>query len=278
MFVRRHESFDLNVGLVVADGACLVIDTRSTPEEAADLIAAVREVTPAPWTVVNTHAHFDHCFGNRDFAPAEIWAHEGCAASLRRYGEVQRAVARRTALEGGRRDLAEGLAEVVIVPPDRLIRHRTEIEVGERTLVLQHLGRGHTDHDLIVHVPDSEVVFAGDLVEEGAAPQFDDGFPLEWPHTLQRLLPLLTGPVVPGHGDVVGRAFVEGQLADLAEAAATACRANGEGLGADAIVPLLDFPEPTSRILVERALRQLRGEPDYDPPERILEATGLTLA
>lgn len=274
--MRRHASFDLNVGLVVADGACLVIDTRSTAAEAADLIAAVREVTAAPWTVVNTHAHFDHCFGNRNFLPADIWGHEGCAESLRTYGEVQRAVARRSALENGRTDLAEGLADAVIVPPDRLIRNRTEIEVGERTLVLQHLGRGHTDHDLVVQVPDAEVVFAGDLVEEGAPPQFDDAFPLDWPHTLQRLLPLLTGPVVPGHGDIVGRAFVEVQLEDLAEAVATACRAHAEGLEAEAIVPLVDLPETTSWMLVDRALRQLRGQPDHDPPERILEATGLT--
>ncbi|TFV57770.1 hypothetical protein E4P41_13970 [Geodermatophilus sp. DF01-2] len=61
VFVRRHESLDLNCGLVVGDGACLVVDTRSDLGEAADLVAAVRRVTPHPWTVVNTHAHYDHC-------------------------------------------------------------------------------------------------------------------------------------------------------------------------------------------------------------------------
>jgi hypothetical protein len=38
IFVRRHEVLDLNCGLVVGDGACLVIDTRSHLGEAADLI------------------------------------------------------------------------------------------------------------------------------------------------------------------------------------------------------------------------------------------------
>jgi hypothetical protein len=48
VYVRRHRSLDLNVGLVVGDGACLVIDTRSTAAEARDLVAAIRTVTGAP--------------------------------------------------------------------------------------------------------------------------------------------------------------------------------------------------------------------------------------
>ena len=70
IFVRRHQELDLNCGLVVGDGACLVVDTRSHLGEAADLIAAVRRLTPHPWTVVNTHGHYDHCFGNAAFRPA----------------------------------------------------------------------------------------------------------------------------------------------------------------------------------------------------------------
>ena len=37
VFVRRHASFDLNVGLVVGDGACLVVDTRCSLTEGRDL-------------------------------------------------------------------------------------------------------------------------------------------------------------------------------------------------------------------------------------------------
>ena len=60
VLVRRHASFDLNVGLVVGDGACLVVDTRCSLAEGRDLVDAVRRVTAAPWQVVATHAHFDH--------------------------------------------------------------------------------------------------------------------------------------------------------------------------------------------------------------------------
>ncbi|MFC6896831.1 MBL fold metallo-hydrolase [Nonomuraea dietziae] len=90
VFVRRHESYDLNVGLVVGDGHCLVLDTRETARRASDLVAAIRRITPDPWTVVNSHAHFDHYFGNAMFVPAEIWAHARAAEEIEKDGEAVR--------------------------------------------------------------------------------------------------------------------------------------------------------------------------------------------
>jgi glyoxylase-like metal-dependent hydrolase (beta-lactamase superfamily II) len=190
VFVRRHRSLDLNCGLVVGEDACLVVDTRSDLVEAADLAAAVRRITPHPWTVVNTHAHYDHCFGNAAFRPAEIWASRGCAAALAASLDQQ------------------GL-------PDRLVDDVATLDVGGREVVLRFLGRGHTDHDLVVDVDDGAVVFAGDLVEEGAPPAFEDAFPAEWPATVGRVHLLAQGPVVPGHGAVVDAAFVGAQREEL---------------------------------------------------------------
>ena len=91
------------------------------------------------------------------------------------------------------------------------------LDVGGRAVSLRHLGRGHTGADLVVAVDD--VVFAGDLVEEGAPPAMDDAFPLEWAATLTALLGLVRGPVVPGHGAVVDAAFVAAQRDELARLA-----------------------------------------------------------
>src|SRR5215204_6205983 len=82
VFVRRHQSMDLNVTVVVGEGACLVVDTRASELQGRDLAGAVRTVTPHPWVVVNTHFHFDHTFGNAVFRPAEIWGHRRCAEEL----------------------------------------------------------------------------------------------------------------------------------------------------------------------------------------------------
>ena len=91
------------------------------------------------------------------------------------------------------------------------------IDLGGRRVVLHHPGRGHTDNDIVVEVPDAEVTFVGDLVEQGAPPSFDDAFPLEWPTTLDHLLERLGPVVVPGHGDVVDPDFVARQRIDIAE-------------------------------------------------------------
>ena len=62
--VLRDPLLHVNVTLVVGDGAALLVDTLSTAGQARELAEAARAVTPHPWTIVNTHHHFDHCFGN----------------------------------------------------------------------------------------------------------------------------------------------------------------------------------------------------------------------
>lgn len=216
VLVRRHRELDLNCGLVVGDGGCLVIDTRSHLGEGRALAEAVRSVTPHPWTVVNTHAHFDHCFGNAAFRPAEVWGHRRCAEELAATGEHQRAAT----VAGLRADgdpAAELVATTPIDPPDHLVDHATLLDVGGRAVTLRHLGRGHTGTDLVVTADD--VLFAGDLVEEGSPPAMEDAFPLEWAVTATALLELVRGPVVPGHGAVVDAAFVAAQRDELAQLA-----------------------------------------------------------
>jgi glyoxylase-like metal-dependent hydrolase (beta-lactamase superfamily II) len=218
VLVRRHDSLDLNCGLVLGDGACMVIDTRSHLGEAADLVAAVRTVTPHPWTVVNTHAHYDHCFGNAAFRPAAVWATRGCAADLAATGERQRAVVVAGLRATGEDAEADLISAAPIDPPDHLVDDVAVLDIGGREVTLRFLGRGHTDHDLVVEVEaddDRTVVFAGDLVEESAPPAFEDSYPVEWPATLGRLHALARGPVVPGHGAVVDAAYVGAQREEL---------------------------------------------------------------
>jgi len=213
VFVRRHRELDLNSGLVVGEDACLVVDTRCHLGEGRALAEAVRAVTPHPWTVVNTHAHYDHCFGNAAFTPAPLWAHRACAVELAATAEQQRAEVV-TALLADGDPAAELVATTPIELPDHLVDDSAVLDVGGRAVALRHLGRGHTGADLVVAVDD--VLFAGDLVEEGAPPAMVDAFPLEWAATLTALLGMVRGPVVPGHGAVVDAAFVAAQRDELA--------------------------------------------------------------
>ena len=101
-------------------------------------------------------------------------------------------------------DLAADLREVVVDPPDRTFEEQAVVDVGDRQVELRYLGRGHTDHDAIVLVPGTGVMFAGDLLENGAVPSFGDSYPLDWPATVDGLTPLVERIAVPGHGDPGG--------------------------------------------------------------------------
>jgi glyoxylase-like metal-dependent hydrolase (beta-lactamase superfamily II) len=219
VYVRRYPFLDQTIGAVVGRERVLVIDTRSTTLQARELIGDLRRLTRLPWIVVNTHVHFDHAFGNGAFRPCEVWAHQGCAEALRLHGPAQRENVVRWVP-----DLARELNGTPLDPPDRTFEEWAELDLGDRRVELRHLGRGHTDHDVIVHVPDTATVFAGDLVEHGAPPGFEDSFPLDWPATLGLLLDLADGVVVPGHGEPVSSDYVAAQLADVAFLAETARR------------------------------------------------------
>jgi glyoxylase-like metal-dependent hydrolase (beta-lactamase superfamily II) len=243
VLVRRYQELDLSVGLIVGGESCLVVDTGGDAGQGAELAAAVREVTPLPWQVVLTHSHFDHSFGTEAFAPCAVWAHRLCRADLMATGEQQRAQWARHYRERGEVETADRIAAVRPVLPDRLVDDHAELDLGGRRVDLRHLGPAHTDHDLVVHVPEVGVVFAGDLVEEGAPPQFDDAFPQSWPTALERILALDAPIVLPGHGDPVDRDFVRDQHAELV-LIAELCREVAAGtLSAEQAVVRSPYPE-----------------------------------
>ncbi|WIV52815.1 MBL fold metallo-hydrolase [Amycolatopsis nalaikhensis] len=210
---RRYEELDLTVGLVVGAERCLVVDTRGDLEQGAELAAAIREKTPLPWTVVYTHAHFDHAWGTEAFLPCEVWAHERCAAELAEHAEADRAKWVAHYRGEGKPEIAEAIARTTVAAPDHTFTGRVEVDLGGRAAVLLHPGPAHTGHDVVVHVPDAGVVFAGDVVEHAEAGfsafSFSDETDLTaWPDALDAILALDPRVVVPGHGDPVDAAFV----------------------------------------------------------------------
>lgn len=212
VLVLRYPVLDVNVTVILGDSAAVVVDTLSTTRQGTALAAAVTAITNLPLILINTHHHFDHCFGNSAFPGAEIWAHESTAHRLR---EHPRACVRQAYEEFGTQPGLEDLPATTIVPPNRLVHDTTTLALGGRNVTIRHLGRGHTAGDLVVTT--EGVVIAGDLIEEGAAPSFEDSYPLTWPETLAQLLELCgPGPVVPGHGAIVTREFVAAQHTQLA--------------------------------------------------------------
>ncbi len=214
-----------NAAIVDLGDKTLVVDTFMTMRAAAELAEEAKNLTGKDATfVLNTHWHSDHVRGNGAFASTPIIGTrrmnelivadgpgdrdefgrraaamqeraERLAASAATPDERQRAA--------GTQALAEALAaeadDYVLTLPDVLITDRLEIE-GERSATILSYGRGHTEVDLFVHLPDDDVLVAGDLVWIGMHPKTDDGFPAEWAGVLDRIAGLGAKWVVSGHG------------------------------------------------------------------------------
>ena len=167
---------------MLGGGAALIVDTRSTLVQAREILDDLRELGSPRGRHRRQHPRPRRPqLRQRGFRPAVIWGHERCVTMIRTTGEAQRASAAE-ACPGHRGRPRGGRAR-----PARSHVHRTRrcwTSTGARS-ELTYLGRGHTDNDIVVTIPDADVLCAGDLVENGAPPWFGDGFPMDWPATAE---------------------------------------------------------------------------------------------
>ena len=270
VFTRRYRFLDQQIGAILTDDGPVIIDTRSTVGHARQIIDDLRRLTAEPVAaVINTHHHFDHTYGNHEFRPAPVWAHVRCAARIRRMVDdpVAHAANLAEVAEEYPRIAAE-LGDVVPDAPDHTVDDDGgDLEIGGRRLELRWLGRGHTDNDIVIRVPDAAVVFAGDLLENGAPPWTGDGYPIDWPDTVEAIRALVAGPtpvaVVPGHGAVGDLAFLERALLELRTMADLARRLESQEIILAEALAAAPWPADAARETLERAIAQLNGDLDF---------------
>ena len=245
IWVARYEWADANVTAIGSSRGLVVVDTHGSTAAGRTVVDDLRRLGAGSVTaVVNTHWHWDHSFGNAAFREQDpevpIHAHEDAARMLADKGEYMKG--RFAESEDPHRD---DVAATELVIPDHTFSSTRSLDLGDRLVELVFAGRGHTDGDLVVRVPDVDVVLGGDLVEESANPWIGlDSFPLEWPGSLDLVLSMITSAtrVVPGHGVVVDREFVDTQRDELVAIAETVRRLAGDGVPLEQAVAEGDWP------------------------------------
>ena len=250
VFVARYRQWDVNVGLVLGRHGAVVVDTRASGIQGSQVLDDVRRLGRDIEVrhVVNTHVHFDHTFGNTAFETAIVHAHDNVGRTIEADAERIKAALRSDPGDGPEygytaRDAADVMATVVR-GPDRTFGSNATIDLGDRVVTMTYAGRGHTDGDVAVLVPDTDAMFLGDLVEESAHPSFgDDCWPLEWADTLTSHLVQAEDRtvVVPGHGHPVDGAFVARQRDEIAVVAAVI---RERRLAAASLTEALNAPDP----------------------------------
>jgi glyoxylase-like metal-dependent hydrolase (beta-lactamase superfamily II) len=191
---------DPNTGVIVGDDCCMVIDAQATPQLASKVIERVRSVTDKPIAyVVLSHYHAVRVLGASAFNAREIISSRACRDMIAERGQQDwdSEFGRFPRLFCGHETIP-GLTWPTITFPNDMT-----LWLGKREVQLKHIGRGHTAGDIIAWVPDSQIMFSGDLVEYKSACYCGDAHFKDWQGTLDRLAAFKPKALVPGRGDAL---------------------------------------------------------------------------
>lgn len=247
---------DGNSVVIVNDADVFVVDTHIDPAAARAVIERIGSITDRPVThVVNTHWHDDHVNGNHAYRQAfpgvRIVAHRATLASLEKewepmeaqrkaaYANVspERIVAMADSIEAGDPDratmfrvyagyveaLKPELGSMELVYPDQVFDDSLRFDRSGRTIVVKWLGRGNTDGDAVVWLPENRVLVTGDLVVYPIPFAYDSPVS-DWIETLDRLAAFPAVTIVPGHGPAQRGAGYIDQVRQLLDATVAAVR------------------------------------------------------
>ncbi|MDA0192300.1 MAG: MBL fold metallo-hydrolase [Actinobacteria bacterium] len=195
-----------NAGLVVGDGASLLVDTLFDLKLTAAMLNSMKQATEtAPIsTVVNTHANGDHCYGNQLVEGANIVASSATAREMTEVPPSMLAALNKAPGEVG--DLFRSFfgdfefEGIDLSLPTQTFDKRLDLNVGGQEVQLIEVGPAHTAGDTIAYVPSTGSVFTGDILFIGGAPIVWAGPLQNWIAACDLIIGLEATVVVPGHG------------------------------------------------------------------------------
>jgi glyoxylase-like metal-dependent hydrolase (beta-lactamase superfamily II) len=199
---RSPENLGHNMtsGFVVADDGVVVIDTGGSYRDAQAIHAAIRKVTdkPVKWAI-NTGGQDHRWLGNGYFRKVGVAIIASSAAKhdMQNRGAQQAAMAR-----SHLKDQFEGTEAVY---PDHVFTDRYTLPVKGVKIELIYMGGGHTAGDIFVRLPETNIVFTGDIVFVQRLLGIPPKQGLAWIKALEYLRDeLKPAVIVPGHGHVTG--------------------------------------------------------------------------
>lgn len=218
---------EANAGLIVGDGAALLIDTFWDLATTRTMLAAMESITATTpiTTVINTHADGDHWWGNElisgaEFITSDASLHEmehtkpQSMIMLGRMGQLLSTVG---FIPGAGpvghwfKNMAAPYAFEDVTPtlPTRTFSGEMTLNIGGREIQLIEVGPAHTQGDLMVYVPDAQTLFSADVLFIDSTPVMWAGPTQNWIAALDRILVLDVTIIVPGHGPITDKNGVQ---------------------------------------------------------------------
>lgn len=195
---KYNQGYTVNSTAIIGDQGVILVDTGFTDEVGAHLARAVAKITSKPIThIINTHHHGDHMLGNAAFKGVEIISSEACKELVEKTGyewldTIQNATGRK-------------FPNTTPVPATLTFKEdtRTERTIHGVRLVLWVPKGSHTPGDMMVYLPDDNVLVSGDILVRNITPNFRDGKIKNWISTLEQIAVLNPKTIVPGHGPLM---------------------------------------------------------------------------
>ncbi len=250
-----------NGGFIVGSDSALLLEGFRTPAGASFQHAALRQVSAVPVRLaLDTHYHFDHTLGNAFYGAQgiPIWAHEKAAPLIVEKYEVGQGrdraaqiadlekrvadAASESAKEHAQGDLKamklvfESIDSAVISLPNHPLdpsKLPATVDLGGVKAVIE-AHPGHTPSDLIVRVPERNIVFTGDLLFSGWYPATFDASMSGWRKALETFSGYDKETLfVPGHGPLCGQEGIATLRAVFDDLAGQAARMYKAGVPVD---------------------------------------------
>ncbi|MCU7960955.1 MAG: MBL fold metallo-hydrolase [gamma proteobacterium symbiont of Bathyaustriella thionipta] len=198
----QNRGFMNNPAFIISSNSVVVIDPGATLQVGEMLVRAIKSTTDKPVVAVfDTHVHGDHWLGNQ--AIVEHWP------DVKIYGHP----VMRSMIDKGAGDewvsrmntLTEGASKGTrVVAPNADAKQQDSFIIDGLQFKIHHYGQAHTLTDIMIEVPQKNLLFAGDNVTYKRIPRMTDGsFPgniAAVEHIMQNDIKLY----VPGHGPVGG--------------------------------------------------------------------------
>ncbi len=264
----------------VNHGGGLVVDTfwdLPRTRKMMELYGNIGKMPPR--YLVNTHHNGDHTWGNQLFKDSEIIAHTLCAESMKKdvTPEILQAFITAPELPPEMKWFIDDIktfdySEVEVTLPTRLIDDRLDLDLDGISCHIIYVGPAHTPSDLIVYLPETGVVFGGDVLWCNCTPLGWEGSFEKWIGAINYVLSLEPEVIVPGHGPICGIKETK-DLRDYFELVYTGSKDSyDKGLSPIEAAKCLDlghyekWTEPERLVFnVNRAYREFNGEP-WDTP------------
>lgn len=262
-----------NVGIVDNGNETLIFDTFLSPEVAEEIHSIIEHYGLSPVRyVVNSHAHNDHVRGNqvfsdevdiistrrtaelieewetgsfqeeKEYAPP-LFAHWDSLYHTYTGDTASREYANILMWRPFYEILAESYLKVQTRLPNLYIEDQMDIDGPDRRIRLISWGAGHTESDMILYLPDDQILFAGDLVFYEMHPYMGQGFPDDWLEYLDYMEELNFNTLVPGHGQVCGKEGISATKSYIRSVDSLAHTMIGQGMEIERI-PEIQIPDP----------------------------------